>query len=130
MRGFVVYAIPTWSPAYDDLFPAMIRYTGTDDVAICYQYRILDGKLTRDIPLDTIPTWHGSFFQLSAEMIGHLKMIRVEDGDYVAHVPDVATMSSMMQMVGTEVVNPSLQGMNKLFEKVAELWRIFGLSPK
>jgi hypothetical protein len=125
MKGFEVYAMPTWSRASEELFPAMIQYCGKSDVAKCYQFQVLDAlKLTPDLALEAVPTLSGTFLQLSNELIKRHRMIRVEDGDYIAHLRQVATVSAMIEMAGQEVVNPSVGTMNKLFGKIFKMWKL------
>jgi hypothetical protein len=51
-------------------------------------------------------------------------MIRVEDGDYIGHLHQVATVSAMIVMAGREVRNPSVGTMDKLFGKLLKMWRL------
>jgi hypothetical protein len=126
IKGFEVYALPTWSPARDKLFPAMIRYTGTDQFAKCYQFVVSDTtKLDPGLTLEAIATLHGTFLQLTPERIEEYSMIRVDDGDYVSHIEEIAAISAMMKMAGAgPVLNSSVGKMAKLYEVVRSLWRL------
>jgi hypothetical protein len=129
LKGFEVWAFPVWSGACDGLFPAMLRYTRSDEVAKCYQFTISSAAhIPRDENLSPIATIHGVFLQLTPKLITDLKMIKIEDGDYVAHISEVPAVSAMIEMLGN-VVNPSVGVLQKMFGMVKGQWHLKEIPP-
>jgi hypothetical protein len=126
MKGFDVYAMPTWSPARFGLFPAMIRYTGTRNFAKCYKFEVFDtSQLDPGVKLDAIATLEGTFLQLTQERIEEYAMIQIDDGDFMSHIDDITAISAMMKMVGAgPVLNPSVGKLEKLFGHLSRIWRL------
>jgi hypothetical protein len=126
MKGFEVYAMPTWSPARFGLFPAMIRYTGTRNFAKCYKFEVSDTReLDPDLKSQAIATLEGTFLQLSQERIEEYAMIHVDDGDYVSHIDEISAISAMMKMVGAgPVLNASIGKLDKLFGHLTRIWKL------
>jgi hypothetical protein len=103
MRGFAVWAFPTFVPQYDALFPAMLAYTGNEnDVAICNEFRITSnfGALVASLPtFETVPTKRGTFLHLTPETIESYQMIAVDVGNFDDRIEDIRTFSAMMKMI-------------------------------
>jgi hypothetical protein len=123
MKGFEVYAMPTWEAGWSMLFPAMIQYTGTDHFAKCYQFVVSDTRqLDLNLKLETIATLHGTFLQLTPERIKQHNMILVDDGDYVAHIDEISAISAMMKMRAGPVLNTSVVKLGKLYDLIRPVW--------
>jgi hypothetical protein len=122
-KGFEVYAFPIWARECELFFPAMLRYTGTEAIAVCRQYKIIEGALV--VPgMKPIVTLDGTFFQLTSEYLNEKQLIKVDGGDYAAAYEDLALVSAMIQMLGCNVANPSIGAIDKLIGHVARMWRM------
>jgi hypothetical protein len=103
MRGFAVWAFPTFHPDYHLLFPAMLSYTGNDnDVAICTQFQIIASidplpQCIKELP--TIPTRRGSLLHLAEKDIEECRMISVDVGNFDDRIEDIRAFSAMMKMM-------------------------------
>ncbi len=127
IKGFEVWAFPTYSEMSESIFPAMIRYTGKDIVARVYQFRLKDvSTLVKDESLELIPTLNGAFIQCSTSMITNHEMIRIDDGDFVNSELEVNVVSAMIKMLGGNVANPSVNVLQKMYDVVQRPW---GLGP-
>lgn len=127
MRCFCVYAFPTWSYQRDNLYPAMIRYTGSsNDVAICYKYTVSDAVTSHktSFNFEAIPTLNGTFLQLPSKIIERYWMIKIEDGDYEKHYDELCTYSSLLLMSKKRVQFHCIQGINILFQDVKAPYRL------
>jgi hypothetical protein len=123
MKGFEVYAFPIWARECELFFPALLRYTGTEAIAVCRQYKIVEGELK--VPgMKPILTLHGTFYQLTSEYLTEKQLIKVDGGDYMAAYEELALVSAMVQMLGCNVANPSIGAIDKLIGHVARMWRM------
>jgi hypothetical protein len=127
MKGFEVFAFPIWARECELFFPALLRYEGSEAIAICRQYRVVDGDDVAPTGMRKILTLHGTFFQLPREFIAERKLIRLTGGDYAAEYEDLAMVSAMIQMLGCNVANPSTAAIDKLLGLVAKTWKIDGV---
>ncbi|OHT14950.1 hypothetical protein TRFO_14600 [Tritrichomonas foetus] len=125
MKGFQIYAFPTWSDEHDSLLPSMINYTGGVDVSICYQYNLTNANVLELFPnFDAIPTLHGTFLQLTDQMIKEKCMIRVESGDYEKDKDDTEIISAMMLMSASKIKNPKTSLLDQIYANVKIEWHL------
>lgn len=124
MKGFEIYAFPTWTNEYNTLFPAMIRYTGKLTSAICYQYSVssITALNAFNEKYEAIPTLHGTFFQLKDELIKSAFMIKVENEDYEKEEENIEVFSSLMLMASKAIPNPKLSMLDQVFTSVKIEW--------
>ncbi|KAK8884654.1 hypothetical protein M9Y10_043772 [Tritrichomonas musculus] len=123
MKGFDIYAFPTWRNEYNTLFPAMIKYTGELNSAICYQYTVssITALNAFNEAFEAIPTLYGTFFQLKDELVQSAYMIKIENEDYEKEEDRVEVYSSLMLMA-TEKFSPKLSNLDQLFASVKAEW--------
>lgn len=116
MRGFRIFAIPTFRKEKDELFPALLQYTGNeDDVAICSAFSFSvnsdeEGKSLMNDPkvqvfplnmpyFEVIPTIYGSFLQLTDEYICRFQMIQIDNGNVDDTIEAINAISIIMKLL-------------------------------
>jgi hypothetical protein len=125
MKGFEIYAFPIWAKECEKFFPALMRYTGSEEIAICYQFRIVDDTdICAGTKMEPILTLHGTFYQLTAQFILENQMVRIDNGDYVKSADDLALVSAMVLMLNCTVANPSIEKIPEMFRHVATQWNV------
>jgi hypothetical protein len=128
LYGFAVFAFPTWSAEYTDLFAAMLRYTGEEaDVAICYQFAMNDmdsyAALVRDYPFEPIPAPDGTFLNLPSDYTQTARMIKVVGGDFEASVEEIRTISVLVLMPETRIDSPTTDMIDEIWPAIQKQWR-------
>jgi hypothetical protein len=125
MKGFAVYAFPTFTPDYSDLFSAMLQYTGNPNhTAVCHQFTAKSTLGFRDFAeFDTIPTLDGTIFQLSDDFIQQHDMIFVNDGKYDDHITDVILASALLKM-DSEVNSLRIDDIDKVYQDIRRRWKL------
>jgi hypothetical protein len=125
MRGFEIYAFPIWANQCEKFFPALMSYTGSQEIAVCYQFRIIDSTdICAGTKMEQILTLHGTFYQLTAEFIVENQMVRIDNGDYVGSADDLALVSAMVLMLKCNVTNPSIGKISDMFTHVKKQWKV------
>ena len=123
IKGFEVWAFPTFSEMVDTWGPALIRYTGSEKVARVYQFRVdQDVQLVPNRSMDLVPTLKGAFLHFPHEMIAVNQMIEVEDGDFVSAIPNIVAISGMMIMSGVSRCKPTVVAMNRMYSEFCQEW--------
>lgn len=125
MKGFEMFAFPTWTNEYNTLFPAMIRYTGKLGSVLCYQYNVssITALNAFNETFEAIPTLHGTFFQLKEELIKSAFMIKIDNEDYEKEEDNIEVFSSLMLMASNIINNPKLSMLDQVFTTVKIEWR-------
>ena len=135
LKGFTIYAFPTWSSSCEDIFPAMLKYTGNpQDEAIAYRYTTADshncsgllGNSPYSKTLEPIPTLRGTFYHPSKKLIAEKKMIRIDDGDYEKSKDSLAFYSMLMIMSRSSPLKPRLRDKESLALTIKSEWRLNG----
>jgi hypothetical protein len=130
MKGFEMFAFPSWSGDREKYFPALPLYTGASDQVVFYQYKIPEDVVVLSEPgVDSVLTMHGRFFQLTREFVAAHQMSRVDGGDFEESGDLINTFSTLMQMVNREIQNSKTSGLTKLYEVVARQWNIKDPNP-
>ncbi|KAH0793072.1 hypothetical protein GPJ56_002967 [Histomonas meleagridis] len=127
LKGFALYAFPSWNSCSEELFPAMIRYEGSNEVVKCYKYHVKDvAKLVPNskFKFETIPTLQGSFLQLTDKILDEQCMIKIESGDYEKEIGRINTISCLLLFNPTLIQRPSLDMINKLYFKNRKFWNM------
>jgi hypothetical protein len=125
MKGFEIYAFPIWAAECEKFFPALMRYTRSEEVAICYRFQIIDNTdIGAGTKMEQIITIQGTFYQLTSEFIEENHMVRIDNGDYVESADDLALVSAMVQMLNCNVANPSIGKIPEMFSYVAAQWKM------
>lgn len=130
LKGFSVYSFPLW---YQNIpFPSLFHYSGGQEKAIGYQYKISDESfLDVQNQFKPIQTVDGTFLQLSDDYIELNSLIKVDGGDYDASIDDIEVISSMIAMnysgissdKGLKRLSTSMK--NVLYEKyIKKLWAL------
>lgn len=122
LKGFSVYSFPLW--LQNASFPSLFHYSGGQEKAIGYQYKISDETLI-DIPkqFKSIQTVNGTFLQIPDDYIELNSLIKVDGGDYDASIDDIEVVSSMLAMNFSGISNdkdlkrPSTSMKDTLYEK-------------
>lgn len=130
VRGFEVWAFPTYSSLTSEFFPAMIRYTGANIQAKVYQYKVKDRiPLCPGTNMEPVPTLMGTFIQCRKETITKEGMIRIDNGDFPECEFQVNIISAMIQMLGGNIANPSVNVLDRMGQVVKRMWNLSAQDP-
>jgi len=127
MQRFCIYAYPSYYP--NDGFPSFVTYTGdSHDFAIVYQFSTKEGKCPLIEKLGerfiSIPTIHGTVFQLDSHEIHHENMIKIHEGDFTAKIQDVDLITNAMFLITISDIVLSTQNTDRYIKEIAQRWGV------
>lgn len=126
LRGFALYAFPTWMEECESFFPALLYYSGSEnDSAAVYKFAVNDGinLFPKNEPVfDSFATLNGTFFQIPEEYARSKGMINVSDGDFESSRNIISCISTMMLMQRNLFTSPCTNDILPIGQKILSSW--------